>query len=170
MEQIALIVLGAVVGALSTGGVSFYAQWRDRRLSRKVAARLILGDLYLAQGGADTVLGVGHWANIEWGDPIETWRESREAFAASVEAWEWTVVDNAFRILGRVGARALREKDQRSGTLSSAAKRELQFLSEQAGKAREIVLPHTGSEKELAKLTSEIKRQRDAEMTRQVEA
>jgi hypothetical protein len=166
----ALVVFGAIVGALATGGVSFYATWRDRRLQRKVAARLILGDLYLAEGGADAVLRVGHWANIEWGDPIETWRESREPFAASVEAWEWTVVDNAFRILGRVGARAAREKDDRQGRLSSAAKRELEALSEQARKAREIVLPHTANEKEMVKLASEIKRERDAEVTRQVEA
>ena len=82
----ALVVFGAIVGALSTGGASLYAERRDRRLKRKVAARLILGDLYLAEGGADEVLRVGHWANIEWGDPVETWRESREPFAASVDA------------------------------------------------------------------------------------
>lgn len=165
----ALVVFGAIVGALSTGGASWYAELRDRRLKRKVAARLILGDLYLAEGGADEVLRVGSWANIEWGDPVETWRESREPFAASVDAWEWTAVDNAFRILGRVGARAAREKDLNQGHLGSAAKRELGFLSEQAGKARMIVLPHVGSEKERAELTKEIERQRNAESTGQAE-
>ena len=159
----ALVVFGAIVGALSTGGASMFAELRDRRLERKVAARLILGDLYLAEGGADEVLRVGCWANIEWGDPIETWRESREPFAASVDACEWTAVDNAFRILGRVGTRAVREKDLHNGHLGSAARRELEFLSEQVGKARAIVLPHVGSEKERAKLTQEIERQRDAE-------
>jgi hypothetical protein len=159
----ALVVFGAIVGALSTGGASMFAELRDRRLKRKVAARLILGDLYLAEGGADEVLRVGSWADIEWGDPIETWRESREPFAASVDAWEWTVVDNAFRILGRVGTRAVREKDMHDGHLGSAARRELEFLSEQAGKARAIVLPHVGSEEERAKLTEEIERQRDTE-------
>ncbi|HEY4809626.1 MAG TPA: hypothetical protein VIH71_01085 [Solirubrobacteraceae bacterium] len=158
-----LVVFGAIVGALSTGGASWYAELRDRRLKRKVAARLILGDLYLAEGGADEVLRVGSWANIEWGDPIETWRESREPFAASVDAWEWTAVDNAFRILGRIGARAVREKDRNHGHLSTAARRELGFLSEQAGKARAIVLPHVGSEKERVRLTKEIERQRDGE-------
>ncbi len=140
-----------------------FAELRDRRLKRKVAARLILGDLYLAEGGADEVLRVGSWTNIEWGDPIETWRESREPFAASVDAWEWTAVDNAFRILGRVGTRSVREKDLHDGHLGSAARRELEFLNEQAGKARAIVLPHVGSEKERAKLTQAIERQRDAE-------
>jgi hypothetical protein len=154
-----LVVFGAIVGALSTGGTSLFADLRDQRLKRKVAARLILGDLYLAEGGADEVLRIGCWANIEWGDPIETWREAREPFAASVDAWEWTAVDNAFRILGRVGARAIREKDLHNGHLGSAARRELEFLSEQAGKARAIVLPHIGSEQERTKLTQEIERQ-----------
>jgi hypothetical protein len=165
----ALVVFGAIVGALATGGVSFYGEWRDRRLSRKVAARLILGDLYLAEGGAEVVLQADRWANIEWGDPIETWRESREPFAASVDAWEWTAVDNAFRILGRVGARALRERDVNQGHLSSAARRELEFLREQASKAREIVLPHTANEKEMTKLTTEVEHQRDVELARQAE-
>jgi hypothetical protein len=64
---------------------------------------------------------------------------------------------------GELERGAVREKDLHDGHLGSAARRELEFLSEQAGKARAIVLPHVGSEKERAKLTQEIERQRDAE-------
>jgi hypothetical protein len=86
-----------------------------------------------------------------------------------VLAADWVTVDNAFRILGRVVARATREADQDAGKLGSAAKRELEFLREAAGRARTIVLPHTGTEKELVELTNVVKQQIDEELARQLD-
>jgi hypothetical protein len=42
VEQVGLIALGSVIGALVTGGVSFFAERRREGLARKVAARSIL--------------------------------------------------------------------------------------------------------------------------------
>src|SRR4051794_12429171 len=50
MSDAALVVLGGVVGALATGGIQWLDALRQRRVTRRVAARLILGDMYVLDG------------------------------------------------------------------------------------------------------------------------
>ena len=52
MEQVGLIVLGSVVGALATGGVATFGAWSRRKRETQVAARLIYGDLQVMEGCA----------------------------------------------------------------------------------------------------------------------
>jgi hypothetical protein len=59
--EVVLIVLGAFVGALSTGGVQAWDAWRQQRLRRKVAARIILGDLYVSEAMFELVLQHDRW-------------------------------------------------------------------------------------------------------------
>ncbi|HTA35549.1 MAG TPA: hypothetical protein VK761_02440, partial [Solirubrobacteraceae bacterium] len=98
--QFGLVVLGAIVGALSTGGVSFYTDYRRRHNERKVAARVILGDLYIVDLIGTRTTERGRWPeNYEWSIPLETWHFAREAFAADVNAAEWAIVDSTFRYI-----------------------------------------------------------------------
>jgi hypothetical protein len=166
VEQVGLIVLGSVIGAVATGGVGLYAERRRERLARKVAARLILGDLYLVEALADAAAEQRFWPSVEWGEPVETWRGSREAFAASVQAWEWAVVDNTFRSIGRVAGRADREERRGSKRISDEGVAEVERLSESARQARAIVLPHAADKREQAQLTQELARLAKAESER----
>jgi len=101
-----LVVLGAIVGALATGGVSFYAEIRRQRVARKVAARLIHGELSRVEAIASILLRRGAWDRpFDWGIPLRTWHANREAFAARVTAAEWSPVEKAFWLIEIVGRR-----------------------------------------------------------------
>jgi hypothetical protein len=93
------------------------------------------------------------WIDVDWKSPLETWRGSRDAFAASVEAWEWAVVDNAFRVLADVVLKASYQSEP-----DTEAMAELDRLSKSLPHAREIVLPHAADEGEMVKLVEELKR------------
>lgn len=153
MEQVGLIVLGSVIGALATGGVGVYVEHRREGLARKVAARLILGDLFLLGAWAAYIAKRAEWLDVDWKAPLETWRGSRDAFAASVEAWEWAVVDNAFRVLANVATKASYQEQPDSEALA-----ELTRLDQSLPQAREIVLPHAADDREQVKLVEELKR------------
>jgi hypothetical protein len=107
MSAVALIGLGALIGALATGGVQFLAGRRQRKLDRKVAARVILGDLFLAQGLAEGVLEWGRWPEgFESSRPLETWHQVRGSFGASVTGREWAEVDRVYRLLLQISLAA----------------------------------------------------------------
>jgi hypothetical protein len=59
--EIVLIVIGAVIGAAATGGVQAWDAWRTRRLRRMVAARVILGDLFVTEQMLELVLERKAW-------------------------------------------------------------------------------------------------------------
>jgi len=107
VEDFALLVAGAVIGALASGGVKALVEYTDRKRSRKVAARAILGDLVLVEGLVQGVREHGDWPVVFDSErPLAAWSEFRGAFAASVSGAEWAEVDAAFRVLHQVGLAA----------------------------------------------------------------
>ena len=58
MSDVALIVLGSVIGALATGGVAAWERRQDRLIDAMVAARVLLGDLYVLEEGCRIVLKI----------------------------------------------------------------------------------------------------------------
>src|SRR3954471_5154708 len=143
-----LVVFGALVGALATGGVTAWDSWRIRRIQRRVAARLILGDLYVAEAVVEVVLKYQRWPDrLDLETPLQTWRESRERFAEGVEAWEWALVDGVFSNLHRTGLMV------RLGQPCTANdKAVLTNFGAAIPRARDIVVRHATSEKERARL------------------
>jgi hypothetical protein len=154
MEQLALIVLGAVVGALSTGGATAWDAWRQRRERRRVAARVVLGDLYVLEGALDVILEARRWPDrLDLQAMVETWRGVREAFASGVAAWEWAVVDGVFSNLHRVGlmvrlSEPCTERDQDV----------VRDLRDRIPRAREVVLGQATSERERGQLVEQLTR------------
>jgi hypothetical protein len=150
--EAALVVLGAVVGALATGGVAAYVALLDRRVRRKVAARVVLGDPYVLEAATDVILEHDRWPDrLDLDAPLETWREQREPLAAAVEAWEWALVDGLFSNLHRTAPMA-RLGEQ----LTPADRTVLKSVQTMIPRAREIVLKHSGSESELKAIPERI--------------
>lgn len=143
--EIVLIVIGAVIGAASTGGVQAWDAWRQRRLRRTVAARVILGDLYIVEAMLDAILKRRAWPDrLDLDPPLETWRQFRADFAAGVMAWEWAVVDSFFSSLHRTSLMVRVGEPCTQGDLAVATE-----LLESARTARQSVVPHAvPSEKE----------------------
>lgn len=151
MEAV-LIVLGAFVGALATGGVQTWDAWRERQLSRKVAARIILGDLYVAEAMFELVLQHDRWPDrLDFQAPITTWRESRRAFAGGVEAWEWAFVDGLFSNLHRTSL-MIRAGEHCTPTDRDVLRSVLQAIAP----ARDVVLRHATTEAERERVITEI--------------
>lgn len=75
---------------------------RDRRLAVRVAARLILGDLYIAEHAAGRITEGGQWPDRNmptFARELDVWRENRQALAAAMDATDWTFVAAAYQDL-----------------------------------------------------------------------
>lgn len=155
MEEFGLVILGAVVGAFATGGVAFWDAGRERRQRRRVAARLILGDLYVLEAGVEIILTNGRWPDrsFDLQAVLETWRENRGAFAGGVKAWEWALVDGLFSNIHRTAPMV--DAGQPT-TLNDRSV--LESLQQMIPRARDIVLQHAASQKELDDLVEQLKR------------
>lgn len=136
--EIILVVIGAVIGAAATGGVQAWDAWRNRRLQRMVAARVILGDLYITEAMLELVLKYEAWPDrLDLAAPINTWRQFRADFAAGVKAWEWARVDSFYSSLHRTGLMLRRGEPCTEGDLGVARE-----LLDTAQNARKVVAPH----------------------------
>lgn len=136
--EIVLIVIGAVIGAAATGGVQTWDAWCNRRLRRLVAARVVLGDLYITKAMLEIVLKHKTWPDrLDLDPPISTWRAFRADFAAGVKAWEWAKVDSFYSSLHRTSLMVRTGQPCTEGDLAVAAQ-----LLEMAKEARKVVTPH----------------------------
>jgi hypothetical protein len=100
VDQLLAALIGIVVGAGASGGVQAWLRWHDRRLAGRVAARLILGDLFLAETSVRQVIERRHWLghDTDWCNrALAVWESQREAFAAAVSAADWTDVAIGYR-------------------------------------------------------------------------
>lgn len=142
--ELLLVVLGAVVGALATGGVGAWDAWRQRQERRRVAARVILGDLFVLEAALQVILQAHRWPDrLDLHAMVDTWREVRTAFASGVKAWEWALVDGVFSNLHRTALMV------RWGEKCSQADEDV--VAELLGRiapARDVVLKHSTSGQE----------------------
>jgi hypothetical protein len=144
MSDVALAIIAALVGAASTGATDVVVDWRLRLVQRKVAARLILGDLYVLDGAIELVFERKQWPDrFDFAAPVETWRETRDRFAAEVKGWEWAVVDGAYSNLARTAPMA-RPGEQ----INEVDANVLASLRDAVIQARDVVIPHATTEAE----------------------
>jgi hypothetical protein len=136
--EVVLVVAGAIVGAAAAGGVQAWDAWKRRRLQRMVAARVVLGDLYITEAMLEIVLKHGAWPDrLDLGPPISTWLEFRADFAIGVKAWEWALVDSFYSSLHRTSLMVRVGEPCTSGDLAVATE-----LLENAVAARKVAAPH----------------------------
>jgi hypothetical protein len=152
VSQAVYVVIGAVVGALATGGVAAVDAERKRRQARRVAARLILGGLYLTEVWVEAAKQWNRWPDaVDIQTQLDTWDQCREAFAGDVEAWEWAVVDNVYSNLHRYAV-----------TAKLTGKRELplnlQLFVDELHKARDIALRKAASRRQRRRFNEELYR------------
>jgi len=155
VTEAALIVLGSIVGAVATGGVSAWDAWRRRTAERRVAARLILGDLYVLEEACRIVLESGIWPDRvdiaeEFTRIDATWREQRAAFASGVSAGEWAQVDTVYNNLNRTAPQANRGDQCTKADLDS-----LSSLKGLVPAAQRIVLLKASSAREREAMVKE---------------
>ena len=156
MEEVGLVLIGIIGGAVATGGVTLFTSWRERQNSRTVAARLILGDLYVLEAMAELVLKYERWPDrLDLESPLQTWREARGAFAGDVEAWEWALVDSVFSNLHRNSLMV-----QLGESVSDRALAVMARFSNSIPPAREVVLKRASTEKERAKMVEELSKRK----------
>ena len=147
-----LLVLGAMVGALATGGVSAWDAWRQRRARRRVAARVILGGLYVLEAILEVILDGHRWPDrLDLQVQLQEWREVRAAFAEGVEAWEWALVDGVFSNLHRT---ALMVRPGQPCTAED--EKVVAWLLAVIPRARGVVLEYAASESERNQLAKQL--------------
>ena len=163
VEQVGLIVLGSIVGALATGGVTAFGVRSRRKRETQVAARLIYGDLLVMEGLCETILETGHWpdrldtSEIARGMTV-TWHEQRAAFVGGVPAWEWALVDGVYSTL----VRTIPEHEP-GQTCTDSDIASLKALQERIPRARHLVLERASSEKERNQLIAQLKKDAPAD-------
>jgi hypothetical protein len=97
------ILLAAVFGALAAGGADIYVRLNEGASERRVASRLILGDLYFFEPAFNHVLAEHRWpSHLDLSESVDVWRQNRAALARSLGAGEWGAVDNLFGLLARM--------------------------------------------------------------------
>lgn len=152
MEDVGLILVGAFGGAVATGAATVLVNWRARQNARRVAARLILGDLYVLEAMTELVAEWERWPDrLDLDASLDTWREARGAFAGDVKAWEWALVDGVFSNLHRISLMV-----EHGRRVSAQAVDVLQAFGESIPAAREVVLERASSEKERAQLVEQL--------------
>jgi hypothetical protein len=155
-----VVVVGVLVGALLTGGVQTLQRERERRVGARVAARLFTGDLARASFEIGHVVEDRHSPdNImpTFSRELEIWAEHRHAFAAVVDATDWTFVANAYNGLDDLAEVAV------SNPLTE---RQLAVLREtwtRLDKAIDIVAERSAPRHQRARLMAEMPAQRHPE-------
>ena len=138
MIALLFTLLGALIGAIATGVVQVWQAWQGRKLQRSVAARVILGDLFISEAMLDIVLKYERWPDrLDLDRPVATWGEFRADFAAGVKAWEWALVDSFYSGLHRASLMVRLGEPCTSGDLAVVAE-----LRESAESARHVAAPH----------------------------
>lgn len=153
--EFVLVVLGAVIGAASTGGVQAWDAWRIRRLRRMVAARVIQGDLYITEAMLEMILKHKAWPDrLDLDPPISTWRQFRVDFASGVKAWEWAKVDSFYKSLHRTSLMVRIGQPCTESDLAVVAE-----LLEAARGAGQVATPHAvPSERERREVVEQLAR------------
>jgi hypothetical protein len=92
-------LLGVVVGAAVSGGVTLYLEWARERAVARGAARILQGDLANTEAQIDEALG----RDLRWPGQFRLrtarWYEYQPIMARRLREYEWYAVDSAFDFL-----------------------------------------------------------------------
>lgn len=119
MSDAVVGLVGVVVGAVVTGGITAVGSWRARRRAARAALRLIHGDLMQGLLLMEEATDSGQW----WLPPAELpttrWERHREALAGSQLSFdEWTTLDATFARYAQI--EAVRAQGSATGNLTGA--------------------------------------------------
>jgi hypothetical protein len=105
LEALLAALVGGFAGALVTGGLSaWYEYRRDRRMLR-AAARLVAGELRTIESRLHVTAASGTWSELGR-RPLahEEWDEHRNSFAAHLRRERWAELDAGYRLVFTVNA------------------------------------------------------------------
>jgi hypothetical protein len=103
-ETFAVGVGGIVVGALMSGAVQLGVEALAGKKRRRVASRMIQGDIYVAEAVFEWLLEKKCWPSFDVDPALRTWAEHRATFAESVTIADWADVDAFYNNLTRTAA------------------------------------------------------------------
>jgi hypothetical protein len=156
VEELLAALIGIVAGAVATGGVQTWHKARDRKLAARVAARLILGDLYIAEHTVGRIVEGGHWPDRNmptFESELDVWVENRQAFAAAVDATDWTLVAAAYKDLVD-----LPEVAEAGRGFTADELRALAAVRKRLDDAAEVAARHAAPERERDRVVRELTR------------
>jgi hypothetical protein len=89
-------LIGIVIGAILSGTIQLFIDWRNRRTMSRAAARVVFADLYAAmESYAEAARKKRWWTR---GDlPLEAWHQYRDALAAVMDGDAFNIVNAAFQ-------------------------------------------------------------------------
>jgi hypothetical protein len=103
-QQIAIAVGGVIVGAIGAGLIQVLMRLWELRIGARVAARLVLGNAYVAEKIFELLQERKSWSGFDFSASIQTWAEHRKDFAAAVSMADWADVDAFYDNLARTAA------------------------------------------------------------------
>jgi hypothetical protein len=98
MRDVILVLIGAIVA----GAGRILLDQVDKKQKQRVAARVLLGDIVVAEEVFNLAIERKEWSPLtEFGPTLEAWREYRADFAGATTAVEWTQVGAFYSNLER---------------------------------------------------------------------
>jgi hypothetical protein len=153
VSDVIVALAGVVAGALANGGIQTVQYAQDRKRAAKVAARLILGDLYIAEHGAANMIKHGYWPpmGLDFDRELGTWNANREAFAAATDATDWTTVAVAYQDLEDLPAVATPGQP-----FTTREKTMLDAVRQRLAAAGEVAAKHAAPKRERSRVVKEL--------------
>jgi hypothetical protein len=106
MEQAIFGLIGVVVGALITGGTSFWSEKRRESAELRAALRILDDEIESAIAGISACLELRHWHPRIREIVLEDWPRSRGIIAARLNSVDWMAVSNANAVVTAITIRA----------------------------------------------------------------
>ena len=152
VDDAALLLAGAIAGAVATGLTQLLIAWRQRQLDRMVAARLILSGLLIVHHEIELIEKQRRWPDRpDFETPLRDWLEARERFIAAVTAAEWVLTDRLFQNL-RLTATMVRTGEPCNDNELAV----LTDLKRDLPRVTEIVGEHATPKRQQAELINEV--------------
>ena len=160
MSELVAGLIGVIAGGIVTGAVHVFQTYQDRRLKRRVAARLIYGELVMAGNALRRIAEKGVWPDKppDFLDARTIWYAQREAFAAAVGAVDWDKIASTFEYLVQLPVRPRPGK-----RLTKDEKTKLKASAERASAAADIALVHATPRRELKSVRAHLEEHADGE-------
>jgi hypothetical protein len=106
MEQAIFGLIGVVVGALITGGMSFWSERRRESAELRAALRILDEEIGIAIAGISACLELRHWHPRMSEIALEDWPASRGIIAARLNSVDWMAISNANAVVTAIAIRA----------------------------------------------------------------
>jgi len=137
LEPLLAALVGGFAGALVTGGLSAWHEYRRNRRALRAAARLVAGELRTIESRLHAAVASGSWRELN-ARPLGhgEWDEHRGSFASHLPPEPWAELDNAIRLMDAVNAAA---RPRQSERLAEVDRELLEAAARSAGSAAALL-------------------------------